>query len=407
MTQLSVAHQDAQAARRQIGQAPRAGLVGHEGEAHRVVRRAPAGTGARQARRHGAVHVGEFVGLHVAAGDTGSQEPAQAVRQFLLHGDADPAAAGIGAHGRSRRRVSGELRRAQGVGKVPHAAAGQEAGEPDGAGPPAQGVPVLHLCQGLELPEGGVQPLAVGHVRQVEHGPPQGPGAFPQLRRAAPAVAPGIGGIVEGGGVDGRPVHEVRPGVVGIAVGVEDVGHAEASGGQHQPVFRVAPRHHVLVGGHRLAGPAQVHGLPQEPPLHPEIGMVAADLVGLPAGESRGSQRIGQAEAVVQLSVQPDLAPRPGPIAHEQGGVVGRVSAAAGIEAVGPADAGVEGWVILGQAGGLDAHRPGRVLRRGDRGGAPGRQKDDRRREDGTPRHCLVDPSARIIREAPQRRQHR
>ena len=135
--------------------------------------------------------------------------------------------------------------------------------------------------------------------------------------------------------------------------------------------------------------------------------MVAADLVGLPAGKSGHSEGVGEAEAVVQFSVQPELAPRPRPIAHEQGGVVGRVPAVAGIEAVGPADAGVEGRVILGQAGGLDTHRPGRVLRVSERSSACGRQEDDRRREDRNPRHCLVDPSARLIREAPQRRQDR
>ena len=50
------------------------------------------------------------------------------------------------------------------------------------------------------------------------------------FRRRTVGVAPAVGGVVEGTGVDNGPVQEIGFRVVGVAVGVEDVIGAEAAG---------------------------------------------------------------------------------------------------------------------------------------------------------------------------------
>ena len=100
---------------------------------------------------------------------------------------------------------------------------------------------------------------------------------------------------------------------MGVAVGVEHVADAELADGQHQTIG--GARSGELVGDarHRLARAAQVDGLAQEQPLQARVGRGAADLIGFRAGETGDAERVGQAEALVDLGVHPQLAARPGP----------------------------------------------------------------------------------------------
>ena len=73
-------------------------------------------------------------------------------------------------------------------------------------------------------------------ARQVEQTAAQAPVAGDPFRRDAIAVAPGIGGIVEGARIHDAPVEEIAARVMGVSVGVENVGDGEFSACQDQRV---------------------------------------------------------------------------------------------------------------------------------------------------------------------------
>ena len=106
-------------------------------------------------------------------------------------------------------------------------------------------VPFLDLSHQLELMEAGVEINAVGTdpagwgFRQVEEAAAQRPAALIPLGCRAVGVSPAVGGVVERAVLDVRPVQEIKLGIVGVFVGIEDVDDGKFADRQYQPIFRL------------------------------------------------------------------------------------------------------------------------------------------------------------------------
>ncbi len=156
---------------------------------------------------------------------------------------------------------------------------------------------------------------------------------------------------------------------MGQAVAVEDVDHAHLADGQHQPVGALPPGELVEVGVDLGSLAAKLDGLAQEEPLQLGVGRRLADLVGLARGKARRAQGVGEAEALVDLGVDPDLAPRPGMQARVEGGVESLAAVGRGVQAVGPAIGRGEGRMPLPDQGRLGVQGP-QAVRIGPAGAA-------------------------------------
>src|SRR5258708_38830267 len=172
---------------------------------------------------------------------------------------------------------------------------------------------MLQLVDALELLEAMVELDAVWNNRQIEQAGPQCPIALIPFNRRPIGVTPGVGRIVEGSGVDQRPVHKVVTGIVRKGDGIENVGDAEFSNRQHHPVRGPRTAHLVEARGDLLGVPAEIEGLPDEGARYPEIRVGIADFVGFTAGESRDSKLGATSEALFDLRIDPDLRAVPQP----------------------------------------------------------------------------------------------
>ena len=105
---------------------------------------------------------------------------------------------------------------------------------------------------------------------------------------AAIGESPGVGGVVEGSGVDQGPVQEIAARIIRVLIFVENIDHAELADRDHQPVRGLRSRKLVDAGVDFLNVAAEVDGLPEERARHPCVGIGCADLVGLGAQEIRG-----------------------------------------------------------------------------------------------------------------------
>ncbi len=152
----------------------------------------------------------------------------------------------------------------------------------------------------------------------------------------------------------------------------------------------------VEVGVGSLGCAAEIDGLAQEQPLELEVGRALADLVGLAAGEAGHAQGVGEAKALVDLRIDPDLGPSPGPHAAIEGEIEGLPPIGVGVQAVGPRIGRGEGRIGLFGQGGLRMKGPelGPIRRRGRfrRGG----ERDHRREGEQSRRPCPPPPHARL-----------
>ena len=173
----------------------------------------------------------------------------------------------------------------------------------------------------------------VGHHRQIEYAAAHGPVALIPLGGGAVSKTPGVGGVVQGAGVDQRPIHKVAARIVGVFVGVENVGDGELADGEHQPVRRLRAAELVGRAIHLLRVAAEIDGLADEVARDARVRHRGADLVCLAARESGDAERRAQAKALVDLRIDPKLGALPQPHAEIRRGVPG-FAALVGREAV-------------------------------------------------------------------------
>ena len=161
--------------------------------------------------------------------------------------------------------------------KSSRAAAVEEAGDLELAGLAPQLVALLDFRDHRVLLKGRVEHAAVGtdapggRRRKVEDAGAQGPGALVPLGGRAVGVAPAVAGIIEGAGVDQRPVQKVGLGAVGIFVGIEEVDDGELSDRQHEAVRRARAGELAEIGVDFLDLAAEIDSLPEKPAVHADI----------------------------------------------------------------------------------------------------------------------------------------
>jgi hypothetical protein len=209
-----------------------------------------------------------------------------------------------------------------------------------------------------------IEEFAVGLLGLQEGAEPHGPGVVHLLQGESPGVAAGVGRIVPGGVGPQRPVVELRPRIVGVAVGVEDVGDGEFARGEHHPPGAPPAGDLVLVVLDRVRGLPEAPGLPQEQAGEARLDLRAVHPVGLAVGRAGKAEHAAQALPAGELGVDVDLSPLPDAAPHEQGGGHRPPRLLAVLKAVAPLIGGVEGAVPLQLVGRLDVHRP---VRRADR----------------------------------------
>ncbi len=124
----------------------------------------------------------------------------------------------------------------------------------------------------LVLTESSRQFCAIGDARQIEKAAAQRPVTRVPFRRQTIAVAPGVGGIVEGTGIDDRPIEKIIRRIVRIGIGVENIDGAEFADGDDKIVMRPAAAQ--LIGGSRdvFLVTTKIDGLPKEKPMQTELG---------------------------------------------------------------------------------------------------------------------------------------
>ncbi len=124
-----------------------------------------------------------------------------------------------------------------------------------------------------------------------------------------------------------------------ILVVVEDVGRREFAGGHGDARHVDCRRDTVGAVLDRLLGAAQAEGLAQEEPRDIGLGRVETGFLRLAIGETGHALGPGEAETLIELRIEIELAAVPGqPPAEEHGAADGLARLAAAGEAVGPAE---------------------------------------------------------------------
>src|SRR3984893_11750889 len=319
----------------------------------------------REPCRNGLIHVGELVWLDLAIRYASSGKDANIGDDLLLPADIHSGSAGVTAHRRDVGRSSRDLREVDGILEAPHAAAGEISIDQNPAGFPPERVAALDFADPLDLRKMWVEIGAVRHYRKIEQASTYCPIALIPFDGRAIGIAPGIGGVIEGPGIDQRPVEEIVARVVGIVEGVENVGDAELANGNHQPVGSLRSRKLVDAGLHFLCLATKVDCLPHKHPRDARIRYRETDLVSFTAGEARDAERAAETESLVDLRVDPELGALPQPQTGIEGSVPGLPSMV-GIEAVRTVVRRVERSSILVDEGGLRVQREPTQIQCGD-----------------------------------------
>src|SRR5262249_4470297 len=147
---------------------------------------------------------GKFIRLDIAVGPAEAAECAYIGHDLLLEIEVEADPALIAADIRHVRRAAELLGEHDRVVEAAHPAAGDETVEHDAAGLAEDLVGALHLVIDLEFVE-AIELDAVRHDREIEQAAAYRPGAVIPLGGGAISIAPGVGGIIPGAGVDQRP----------------------------------------------------------------------------------------------------------------------------------------------------------------------------------------------------------
>jgi hypothetical protein len=129
-------------------------------------------------------------------------------------------------------------------------------------------------------------------------------------------VSPRVRRIVECRGVDDGPVQEINPGIVRIAVGVEDIDRRELADGYGHVVGRLCSPELIGARAERPGLAAKVETLPEEEAVQTEVRLCLADLVGFPTREAGYTEGGVKTEALVDLGIDAKRAAIPKPDAQ-------------------------------------------------------------------------------------------
>jgi hypothetical protein len=110
--------------------------------------------------------------------------------------------------------------------EIAHPSAGEKAGHGDLARLCPQFVTPLDLTDQLKLTESRIKLCNVRDNRRIEHARAQSPLTFVPFDGTAVGKRPRIGGIIEGSGIDQRPIEEIVAGIVRVLVRIEDIDDA-------------------------------------------------------------------------------------------------------------------------------------------------------------------------------------
>ena len=210
--------------------------VDDAGQSECVVGSAPLFAGELQAGSSGAVDIGEGIRLDVTIGEACARKHAELFDNLLFEVQADATTALILTHRCDIGRTTCDGGKSNCVGEAARARTGQKSGDRKLAGLLPHLVSTLDLGDPLELRESRIEVRTVGHDRLIEYAATNSPVALIPLGGGTIGETPGVCGIVEGPGVDDRPVHEVAARIVRVFIGVKNVGHAEFADREHQPV---------------------------------------------------------------------------------------------------------------------------------------------------------------------------
>ena len=208
---------------------------------------------------------------------------------------------------------------------------------------------------GLVVLEIAGQIGSIGAARHIEQTGAQRPPILIPFHCGAIGEAPQFGTVIEGAGFDDGPIQEVILGVVGIGVGVENIGNTELADGDRDVVG--------LMGAGQLVDPVlhidgfpafQIIDIAAEETRIAIIGQIMSGLVGFTRGVGRHAIGRGRTVALIHFRVEINLQ-FPKPYAQIQGGIGGfghLLFAEHTLRAIG--NVAMEGAVTLGGVGALD-----------------------------------------------------
>jgi hypothetical protein len=188
-------------------------------------------------------------------------------------------------------------------------------------------VPFLDFADHLELAEGGIERAAIRaypacrSCRKVEDAAAHRKAALIPFGRGAVGVTPAIAGVVEGSGIDHRPVEKIGLGAVGVFVGVEHVGDREAPDPQHQAIGGLRAGELIDVRLQLLRVAAEIDGLAHESALHADIRIIGAEFVGFRTREAGDAVGVADPKALIDFRIEPEFGAFPESQTGEQRGV--------------------------------------------------------------------------------------
>src|ERR1017187_6394607 len=244
-----------------------------------------------------AVDGGEGEGFGLAVAPAEAAEDAEVFGEFLIgaHPEAVFESAGLAGGGDVGARA-GLLCEADGVGVRAAIEVIEVREQADGAlvfVPLAAELAFEYIAAVAK--ELAVEAYAVGDARHGGAGVAGGPVAGVELVDPAPGVAARIGGIIPRAVVHHAPAHELRAGVVGVVVVVEEIGDREAADGDGVARHGTAAGERVLIAFGGFAFAAETEILRDVEPRDVRFGSGRSDAGHFAVGEI--GQAIGGAEA--------------------------------------------------------------------------------------------------------------
>src|SRR5579863_1992518 len=142
-----------------------------------------------------------------------------------------------------------------------------------------------------------VQRHLVGLKRNHGGGHPHYPRTMAVFHGNSPRVAAGVGSIVPGPIVHQCPIEKLRPGIVAVRVVVQQVGQAEFSKSQDNPLRILLSREFIQIRINPFLGSAQPNDLAQKRPCQEDLWSGVVDPVDLSIGKTSNPQGVTETAA--------------------------------------------------------------------------------------------------------------